>query len=292
MSNGPRTWKYAVPAFLAFVFYIYATVLEENFAKTGKEMWQFWAVIGYGAAGVCVLMSLVSLGKYVLDFVRDFITSVWTARARTTDVMLMEAIKGTHPETVAYVYGERRRSWMLRAGIELPDDLAPYSVLYAAPDVTDLFVWHFLRNSTTHRVMTKRQLADKSYKYDPMHKVTDYEQYDRFIALLQNRGIITRHSSNSAPLWVPPWTPEMLAEDYGWDWDDEDENDLPDLSITEGALNDGRNSMQDQQRAAGAGAGEPTAALRAGRAEAQHPGAQGSLPAGHQQPRPGDWWSS
>ena len=63
--------------------------------------------------------------------------------------------------------------------------------------------------------MPKRMLSDKSYSFDPMGVVTDYEQYDALVALMQRRGWVTEGYGNQPAVWIEPWKPELAARRFG-----------------------------------------------------------------------------
>jgi len=66
-------------------------------------------------------------------------------------------------------------------------------------------------------IMAKRMLSDGSKKYDPEEQVTDYEQYDSLVLLMQAKLMVTKAYGNQAPQWMPPYCPQLARHRFGLD---------------------------------------------------------------------------
>jgi hypothetical protein len=119
-----------------------------------------------------------------------------------------------HPEAVKALLVHRRTIWRLKY---VPiKDLVDW-VLDEADNVHAGFVDFVLDHSNMTAVMSKRLLSDGSKQFDPEDMVTDYEQYDALILLMQQKLMITQAFGNQAPQWLPPYSPELARHRFGLD---------------------------------------------------------------------------
>lgn len=136
------------------------------------------------------------------------------ALAHTPLAERLNAARGVSPEVAKILINEERRVWMLKSGVR--DGAGPHSVLYGAPDVTDFFIKYFLESSTDKMVMPKRILVEgRKNRFDPWGAVDEYTMWDKLVALLAKQQKIQRWSEFDQWEWVEPWTPALVAEDYG-----------------------------------------------------------------------------
>jgi hypothetical protein len=127
---------------------------------------------------------------------------------------MFEAAKGMHPDAVKYLVVQRRTLWRLRyvPASELVD-----WVLDEAPSVHVGFVEFVLDHSTELAVMPKSMLSQGSKHFDPDGLISDYEQYDMLILLMQQKLYCTAAFGNQAPKWISPWRPDLLRRRLGVD---------------------------------------------------------------------------
>ena len=137
-----------------------------------------------------------------------------TALADTAEVRLAEFMRQMHPETVRLFLKHRLEVWRIR---EMPGRELVTWVLDADPRINHEFVEYVMRHSNFFNMMPKRLLSDKATSFDPMGVVTDYEQYDALVALMQGRGWVTVGFGNQPPAWIEPWKPELVARRFGLD---------------------------------------------------------------------------
>ena len=135
-----------------------------------------------------------------------------TALADTAEVRLAEFMRQMHPETVRLFLKHRLEVWRVR---EMSANELVTWVLDADPRINHTFVEYVLRHSNFYNVMPKRLFNDKSRSFDPLGVVTDYEQYDALMELLQRRGWVTLGHGNEPPVWIEPWKPELVAARFG-----------------------------------------------------------------------------
>jgi hypothetical protein len=134
------------------------------------------------------------------------------ALADTPENRLAESLRGMHPTTVQMFFKNRMEKWRIKeTDIE---ELVDW-VLDADPRIHVRFLEHVLNHSTGWAIMAKRTLVDKSYSFDSTRVVTDYEQYDALIMLLQRRGMLTEGYGNEPGQWIEPWLPELIARKFG-----------------------------------------------------------------------------
>jgi hypothetical protein len=176
--------------------------------------WLGW--ISFGGAVMLALMAIFNL--YDLRRNQDmwFLERRQNALAHTPLATQIEAARGVSPEVTKIIINEWRRVWMLKSGV---GDSGPHSVLFGAPDVTEYFLQYFLESSTDKSVMPKRLLSEgRKNRFDPWGVVDEYTMYDRLIALLAKQGKVQRWSEYDNYEWVEPWTPALVAVDYGLEW--------------------------------------------------------------------------
>jgi len=141
------------------------------------------------------------------------------AMAITPFAQEMESARGVHPDTAAMLINERHRVWMLKSG-QASEGIPPHSVLFDAPQVTDIFLMHFLKHSNKKTILPKRMLVDgRKNRFDPLGQVTEYEMYDRLVELLERKGMIRKYNDFQIHEFIFPWDPQLVAEDYGLEWE-------------------------------------------------------------------------
>lgn len=219
MFTEAKNWKWMVPAVGLGVFLL----LTRALLLSSFEGMRWFGLVPGLAAVVC---GLAAIGNYI-DYRRAQSLDVLERRknALTQSQLSVElaAARGVHPEAVKTLINERHRVWMLKAG-HVVEDATPHSVLYGAPEVTEFFLLYFLQHSSDVTVMPKRSLVDgRKNRFDPWGAVTEYVMYDKLISLLERQGKIQRWNEFSAYEWVDPWTPKLVAEDYGLEWEEAEE---------------------------------------------------------------------
>jgi len=187
---------------------------------------------GYCASSALVVLvvlcvqALAGFRAFYRQIEVDQLSQKRTALADTAEVRLAEFMRGMHPETVRLFLKHRLEVWRVR---EMKGHELVTLVLDADPRINHQFVEYVLRHSNFYNLMPKRLFNDKSYKFDPMGVVTDYEQYDALIALMQRRGWVTEGFGNQPPAWIEPWKPELAARRFGLEISaDEDEQPVDD----------------------------------------------------------------
>lgn len=226
-EGEPRMWKSILPMVIGLLCFWGAGMLWgiSNFA---------WAAAGLGAW--LLLIAWKQLWGYFgrVDAVNFEIRQ--RAMAITSEVMKLEAARNVHPRVFELLLAEKNKVWMRKSGLESPDGI-PYSVLYAAPDVTEQFVIFFLQASDETRCMAKRRLVEgRKERFDPEGLTEEYVMYDRFILWLVGREIATKPFGDAQPpYWLPPWSPKLVAEiALGWEYPIEvvDEEDAEESAET------------------------------------------------------------
>jgi hypothetical protein len=177
--------------------------------------WADLSIIPLMLAMICGLAGLVNLVLYIYHYWADMYAEVRATQNRTPEVMMFEAAKNMHPEAVKALLVHRRTVWELKY---VPSkDLVDWTYR-EAPNVHAGFVDFVLDHSSHVSVMAKRTfLSEGSKGFDPEDLVTDYEQYDSLILLMQSKLMITQAYGNQAPQWMPPYTPELARHRFGLD---------------------------------------------------------------------------
>lgn len=211
-----RNWKWMVPG---MVFGL--AILITRYLMLSPTDWVRWMAIVPGMiSAICAIAAVGGL----IDYRRTQSTEMFERRRRAMALTPLsselDSARGVHPESVKILINERHRVWMLKSGVRA-QGVTPHSVLYGAPDVTDSFLMYFLQSSTETVVMPKRLLVEgRRNRFDPWGAVDEYTMYDHLLALLAKQGKIVKWSEFSQYEWSDPWTPALVAEDFGLEWEE------------------------------------------------------------------------
>lgn len=212
--NDARNWKWMVPG-AGFGL----AILITRYLLLSPPEWVRWlAVVSGGIAAMC---AIATVGNFI-DYRREQFTRMFERRqnalSHTPLAAELEAARGVSPEVSKIIINERHRVWMLKSGVKAEGYL-PHSVLFGAPAVTEYFLQYFLEGSTEKSVMPKRVLSEgRKNRFDPWGVVDEYTMYDRLIALLARQGKVQRWSEFDSYEWIEPWTPALVADDFGLVW--------------------------------------------------------------------------
>lgn len=212
-----RNWKWMVPG-AGFGL----AILITRYLLLSPTEWVRWIAIVPGF--VTAMCGLASIGNFI-DYRRDQSMAILerkrNAMARTPLSVELESARGVSPEVAKILINERHRVWMLKSGVKVEGYL-PHSVLFGAPAVTEYFLQYFLESSTEKSVMPKRLLSEgRKNRFDPWGVVDEYTMYDRLIALLVQQGKVQRWSNFDSYEWIEPWTPALVADDFGLVWEEQ-----------------------------------------------------------------------
>jgi len=183
---------------------------------TSGGAWEELAVIPLALTIVLFVAAAMNFVLYIYDRWADLYATVQTARNSTPEVRMFEAAKGMHPDAVQALLIHRRAIWRIKY-VPLKD-IADW-ILDEAPTVHAGFVDFVLDHSGNGSVMSKRLLSDKSKQFDPEGLITDYQQYDDLISLLQQKLMCTQAFGNQPPQWLAPWNADLVRRRFGLDGD-------------------------------------------------------------------------
>ena len=211
MYDGPRNWKWIVPALGIGVMLMAQMWIN---SAVSRAPWMMYCI--YGTVPVMLILGAQSLAMFWAYYAQLF-TDQFVARRRaiatTSETQLFEMAKLMHPETVALLLMHRKTKWRVKeTNIH---DLCDW-VLDADPRVRLEFVEYLLEHSSQWAMMAMNSsVSNNAYEFDPDRLVTDYEQYRAFHRLLINRGMATDAHGNMPGQWIEPWTPELVARQFG-----------------------------------------------------------------------------
>lgn len=218
-EGQPRMWKWMVPSAGVFVIFAVSMVVA-MYSDRFPLLIQLGCQCGLlGLMAICAAAGISGYRQYFNRQEAETLGIRQQALAITADSLLLEKAQGIHPQTLQILLAERNRAWMVVSGSMSPDNKA-YSVLKAAPQVTDKFIEFFLDNSTSEQAMSKRILVEgRKNMFDPSGQVDEYTMYDLFEQVLIQERKLTKPYGNLKPgMWIPPWGPESVARDLGWEW--------------------------------------------------------------------------
>ena len=216
METDARNWKWMVPGTMLGLLLI----VTRAFLLSPYGWVRTVALVPGLAVAMCAIAAIGNL----IDYRRAQSVSMFERKRRalalTPLTAELEAARNVHPEVVKVLINERHRVWMMKSGVK-SQGVSPHSVLYGAPDVTDYFLRYFLESSTESVVMPKRLLSDgRKNRFDPWGAVSEYTMYVRLLELLAKQGKVVKYSEFEQYEWVHPWTPALVAEDFGLEWEE------------------------------------------------------------------------
>lgn len=181
----------------------------------------------YCAGGLVIVMAVLSVQAVSAyrAFYRDIFVGqterLRRAESMTPLAMRLESAKGVHPDVVKAFMAQENRVWAIKNG-NAAEGIVPHSVLYHAPEVTDIFVEYFLKSSSAAAVMPKRLLVEgRKNRFDPWGLVDEYTMYDKFLRLLAAQGKVVKYDDYGGYVWFAPWTPKLVAEEFALEWEEE-----------------------------------------------------------------------
>lgn len=179
--------------------------------------WGRWSYAFLGLAVICGLSGLINLVLYAYAQAGTVIAELREAMNSTPEVRMFEAAKGMHPEAVKYLLTQRRTLWRVKY---VPQAELVDWVLDDAPSVHVGFVEFVLDHSSNDSLMPKNLLSDGAYTFDPDNLISDRQQYDFLLILLQAKLMCTQAFGNQSAQWIAPWGPDtvrrrMGLEDFG-----------------------------------------------------------------------------
>lgn len=207
MFDEPKHWKWMIPGMVT-VALLYVWI----------KSWSDWnlndaAMIPFGFMVIFGIATVVNLWKRVADDWANTWVSIRVAMNSTPEVRMFEAARGMHPDAVKALLMHRRTLWRIKY---IPQKDMTDWVYEEAPTVHAGFVDYVLDNSNGS-IMSKRLLSEGSKSFDPEGIVTNYQQYDDLIALMQRKLMITAAYGNQTPKMIPPWTVETIRHWFGLD---------------------------------------------------------------------------
>ncbi len=208
MFDRPRNWKWMVPAALAGPCIWW---WNDWFISGGN--WKELAIIPLVITSVLTIAALMNVILYIYAHWTDLYEAVQSARNSTAEVRMFEAAKGMHPDAVKALLLHRRSIWRIKY-VPLKDVVD--WIFDEAPTVHAGFV-DFVLDHSGASIMSKRLLSEGSKQFDPEEIVTDYQQYDDLIILMQQKLMCTQAYGNQPPQWLAPWNPDLVRHQFGLD---------------------------------------------------------------------------
>jgi len=209
MNDGPRAWKWMVPG-----VGIGGVLVMQLWINEYGSPWMAYCI--YGTIPVMLILTAQSVAMF-WAYYSELFTDQFVARRRaiatTAETQLFEMARLMHPETVRLLLTHRKTKWRIKEA--KLNELVDW-VLDADPRIRVEFVEYVLGNSTQYAMMPMNgYLSDKAYTFNPDKLVTDYDQYRAFHKLLINRAMATDSLGSQPGQWIEPWTPELVARQFG-----------------------------------------------------------------------------
>ena len=220
MDNYPKNWKWMVPG----AFFPLFMLLTRSMFQSAREWVQWGGFVPGFIALLCAVAAVANFFIYLRDQNTSFIERKYYVLSQTSTAVELKNAQHVHPEVARMIFNERSRIWALKAGD--PDvGIEPHSVLFDAQNVTDSFFIYFLKNSSNTRVMPQhgKLVEGRKKVFDPYGKVDEYTMYKDVINLLARKRIIVQWSEFGAWEWAHPWGPGLVAANWGFSLDEDEE---------------------------------------------------------------------
>ena len=220
MDNYPKNWKWMVPG----AFFPLFMLLTRSMFQSAREWVQWGGFVPGFIALLCAVAAVSNFFIYLRDQNTSFIERKYYVLSQTSTAVELKNAQHVHPEVARMIFNERSRIWALKAGD--PDvGIEPHSVLFDAQNVTDSFFIYFLKNSSNIRVMPQhgKLVEGRKKVFDPYGKVDEYTMYRDVINLLARKHIIVQWSEFGAWEWAHPWGPGLVAANWGFSLDEDEE---------------------------------------------------------------------
>ena len=220
MDNYPKNWKWMVPG----AFFPLFMLLTRSMFQSAREWVQWGGFVPGFIALLCAVAAVSNFFIYLRDQNTSFIERKYYVLSQTSTAIELKNAQHVHPEVARMIFNERSRIWALKAGD--PDvGIEPHSVLFDAQNVTDSFFIYFLKNSSNTRVMPQhgKLVEGRKKVFDPYGKVDEYTMYRDVINLLARKHIIVQWSEFGAWEWAHPWGPGLVAANWGFSLDEDEE---------------------------------------------------------------------
>lgn len=213
MINEPRIYKWLSPA-AGMVCLVPLALWINMLADRNGWAWLMWC--NCAVVGLIPLLGIQAWAGFIAYYrrleVNDY-ADKRSALTTTAETRLFEYARTMHPETVKLLLMHRRTKWRIKE--TALNDLVDW-VLDADPRIRYEFVEYVLENSNQYAMMPMNgYLSDGAHEFDPDKLITDYEQYRGLHKILLNRAIVTEAFGNQPGQWIEPWTPELVARQFG-----------------------------------------------------------------------------
>ncbi len=209
-SEGPRTWKWVVPAgaalFLALPIY--------RFWLSNNDMQRLTALVFVGIACLLMIAAFTNWWKLTTQHLADLNRDRAEALSVTPTVLLAKYMQSMHPEAVRVLdkFGVRTL-WGVNFNSEMTD--RDWVLGDTSPAVHFGFIEYVLSKSGK-TLYPKNRFAEGAKKWDPDGIALDRDQYDELYKWGLARLIWTRSMGEYRPAeFIPPWTPERLIQAMG-----------------------------------------------------------------------------
>lgn len=219
-NNYPKNWKWMVPG----AFFPLFMLLTRSMFQSEREWVQWGGFVPGFIALLCAVAAVSNFFIYLRDQNTSFIERKYYVLSQTSTAVELKNAQHVHPDVARMIFNERSRIWALKAGD--PDvGIEPHSVLFDAQNVTDSFFIYFLKNSSDTRVMPQhgKLVQGRKNYFDPYGKIDEYSMYKDVINLLARKHIIVQWSEFGAWEWAHPWGPGLVAANWGFSLDEDEE---------------------------------------------------------------------
>jgi hypothetical protein len=181
----------------------------------GSQVW-ILAIVFLGT--VLLAVAIANLWEYVRERNQQGFEFRQSTLTRTSDARLFEEARllaAQSPELAGELAKRVGRPDLIlfqnrqgrRAQIKL-----------AGSDVTLQFALDVLGRSDDVHMAAQRNYQDSTYLFDPNREMPDRKQWVQLNWILSREGLVTRYvpnqATNTPPLWLPPWTPARIRENW------------------------------------------------------------------------------
>jgi len=172
-----------------------------------------WLISGGVLAVLALVFALTALAEYAVHY-WDETSLIYERfqRAKNSSVVatIAEAIRNQHPKNAEILLRFTARAvWDVKVDM----DTRERDVMLRGTNIHLGFVEFVLNHSTNGKLYPRWKFSEGSFAWDRL--VSDRAQHEEFELWLSTRLIVARAFDKAEPVFLPPWTPELVKEAMG-----------------------------------------------------------------------------
>lgn len=205
-----RVRDWAIPAIISGLLWLGLFFANQNYGD------QFWMLAVALMAFVGSAVTVAKFWEYVSEKIDERVTHRQHVLSYSSDAHLLEEARllaAQSPELAGELAKRIGRPDLIlfpTRGGRRPQ------IKLAGSEVTLQFALDALNRSDDIYYVAQRNYLDGTHHWDPNKDISDRQQWMQLNWILSRDGICQRYvpnqATNTAPMWLPPWTPQRVME--------------------------------------------------------------------------------